>query len=660
MNYRADIDGLRALAVISVCIYHAFPSALNGGFIGVDIFFVISGFLITSIIIKSIDDKTFSVVDFYAKRIKRIFPSLIFVFISSLLLGWYVLFDNEYYTLIKHISFGSIFSSNFLLWSESGYFDNDATTKPMLHLWSLAIEEQFYIIWPILILSLIKWNKKLVYPFLTITVFSLLANIYFSQTDQSTAFYMPLARFWEIAIGGIIAISMMRFDKIPNGMKHLISVMGISLLAIGLIFINERVQFPGYWALIPVIGTGLIIIAGSSAWPNRVLLSNKAMIFIGLISFPLYLWHWLFISMVHIAVQDPEPRLMVGALVLSVVCSLASYALLEKPIRHSKKAWTPIALACAMIATSMLGFYTYTQRPLPQRAVMADNQHLESGFDGGVSGLKLSYGCNIDGVELEFQGAKCLKGSDDNIRFAVIGDSKADVLAPGLFRTNTSSSGDWIFIGGNATDGAPIPIISDNPAYQRHQNFARETLDFLALSEEIEVIVIAVATRSIFNLRNDRDINDLPSSPYYDTALEGMQRGISRLVESGKKVIFIVDNPTLPPPASCLNRRTGSDFLNQVLSLEERESGCAIALDKHKELSHKYQSLLREMHSTAPNDIFILNTLPILCDQTEGVCETFKEGRALYSFTDHISDYAAGLIGQELNSLLSNMGNSPK
>ena len=209
-SYRADIDGLRAIAVLSVIGFHAFPGKLKGGFIGVDIFFVISGFLITTIIYQNLRNNKFSFIEFYSRRIKRIFPALIFVLTSTALFGWYFLLSNEYEQLGKHLFFGSVFVSNLILWSESGYFDTLAETKPLLHLWSLGVEEQFYIFWPLIVYLLwkIKLNVKA-------TVFIILLSSLFYciwQTDNTpdAAFYSPQTRFWELLVGSLLSIFVLK------------------------------------------------------------------------------------------------------------------------------------------------------------------------------------------------------------------------------------------------------------------------------------------------------------------------------------------------------------------------------------------------------------------------------------------------------------------
>ncbi len=216
-RYRADIDGLRAIAVLSVVGFHAFPYWVHGGFIGVDIFFVISGFLISRIILASLEQDRFSFVEFYSRRIRRIFPALLLVLLASLAFGWFTLLADEYAQLGKHIAGGAGFTSNFLLWNESGYFDNSAETKPLLHLWSLSIEEQFYIVWPLMLW--IMRNQR--FNLLRIALFAaalitFLFNVIQIHIDPTAAFYSPQTRFWELLIGSILACSALPMEALSR------------------------------------------------------------------------------------------------------------------------------------------------------------------------------------------------------------------------------------------------------------------------------------------------------------------------------------------------------------------------------------------------------------------------------------------------------------
>ena len=306
-KYRPDIDGLRAVAVLSVVSFHAFPAWIKGGFIGVDVFFVISGFLISTIIFENLDRGTFSFSEFYARRIKRIFPALLLVLIVSYIFGWFALLADEYEQLGRHIAAGAGFVSNFILWSEAGYFDNSADTKPLLHLWSLGIEEQFYIVWPFALW--LFWKSK--FNLLKLTVFVAFVSFYLNlkgiEKDAVATFYSPQTRFWELLSGSILAwFSLYRegsfancklkvdgwFAKVvyrevaesgANALSNVISIIGSLFLIYGFWRITKDVSFPGRLAVIPVLGSVLIILAGPNAWINKKILSNKIAVWFGLI-----------------------------------------------------------------------------------------------------------------------------------------------------------------------------------------------------------------------------------------------------------------------------------------------------------------------------------------------------------------------------------------
>jgi len=274
--------------VLSVVIFHAFPKLLKGGFIGVDIFFVISGFLISTIIMGSLERNSCSFIEFYSRRIKRIFPALILVLTACFVFGWFALLADEYKQLGKHIAGGAGFISNFLFWRESGYFDNAAETKPLLHLWSLGIEEQFYIIWPLLLW--LAWKRR--FNLLTITmvvaIISLALNVGKVHSDATAAFYSPQTRFWELLIGSVLAYMTLHRQHLLPKFKHKLdswlgqiiyaqapetngktlhsvqSLLGAFLIIAGLLITKQK-YFPGWWALLPTLGAVLIISAGTQA-----------------------------------------------------------------------------------------------------------------------------------------------------------------------------------------------------------------------------------------------------------------------------------------------------------------------------------------------------------------------------------------------------------
>ncbi len=362
LQYRADIDGLRAVAVLSVVAFHAFPALLPGGFIGVDVFFVISGFLISNIIFSSLANEEFSFCDFYSRRIRRIFPALIIVLISCFALGWFVLSAIDFKMLGRHIVGGSTFLSNLLLWREIGYFNEAAETKPLLHLWSLGIEEQFYIVWPLLFSVAWKYKVSFLRITVTLTVISFLWSLRETHVNVTAAFYSPLTRFWELGIGGILASSI-RKRNIGSSYPNFYSVLGFALIAIALFSIDKTKSFPGIWALLPTLGAFLIISAGPFAWLNRVILSHRILVWVGLISFPLYLWHWPLLSIFRISESEPLTLMQRLIIVLmSLLFSWGTYLWIEKPLRFKNREKYKVKLLClAMGIVGVIGFITYAK-----------------------------------------------------------------------------------------------------------------------------------------------------------------------------------------------------------------------------------------------------------------------------------------------------------
>ena len=204
-RYRPDIDGLRALAVVLVVAFHAWPALVPGGFVGVDVFFVISGFLISGILVSALHEQRFSFTDFYVRRVRRIFPALVVVLVASYAIGWFVLFADDYQRLARHIRAGVLFVSNFALWSEAGYFDGAADTKPLQHLWSLGVEEQFYLAWPLLLWLAWRWRIRPLWLTTVLLVGSLGFNLVSIRTDLVSTFFSPLTRFWQLLAGAVLA-----------------------------------------------------------------------------------------------------------------------------------------------------------------------------------------------------------------------------------------------------------------------------------------------------------------------------------------------------------------------------------------------------------------------------------------------------------------------
>lgn len=378
--YRPDIDGLRALAVLSVVAFHASPAWLKAGFIGVDMFFVISGYLISSIILENLAGQSFSFATFYARRIRRIFPALIVVMAGTAALGWFALLAEEYRQFGWHLLGGASFLSNYFLWQEAGYFDQAAHAKPLLHLWSLAIEEQFYLLWPATLWLCHRSGRHFLSLILVIAAASLALNLHQVGLDSTAAFYSPQTRFWELMCGSLLAWHHLQTHGQPRPLgvagATICGTLGILALLLGFAFINRDTAFPGAWAVLPVASTVLLIAAGPQAWFNRRVLAHPFLVGIGLISYPLYLWHWPLLSFAHIVEGKlPSQGLRLMAVALAWGLAWLTYRGLEQPMRRGKLSGAKVlGLVLALSALGAAGLWLQWQHGLPTRGAISAYQ----------------------------------------------------------------------------------------------------------------------------------------------------------------------------------------------------------------------------------------------------------------------------------------------
>ena len=313
-------------------LYHAFPQVVRGGYVGVDIFFVISGFLISSILFTEMTEHRFSFTTFYGRRIRRIFPALAVCLAAVLAYGFVSLTPYELAQLGKHVFFGAGFLSDIVLWSESGYFDSAATYKPLLHLWSLGIEEQFYILWPALLWLAFRLKAKVGRLLAVLFLASFTINVALSITNISADFYLPVSRFWELLAGaGLAWWCQISFPKV----RSWISFAGLAALLTSVALFTAEMRFPGWLALLPVAGAVAVILAGPEATVNRIVFSNRAVVFVGLISYPLYLWHWPLISYAYVirVGKAPTPLMATALVAASFLLAWATYRFIEYPVR---------------------------------------------------------------------------------------------------------------------------------------------------------------------------------------------------------------------------------------------------------------------------------------------------------------------------------------
>ena len=344
--YRADIDGLRAIAVLAVVGYHAAPAFVPGGYVGVDIFFVISGFLITRLLFADADANRLSLSNFFSRRIRRIFPALTLVIAATLFAGWFWLLASEYLPLSRSAAAAAGFVANFQFWREVGYFDSAAELKPLLHLWSLSVEEQFYLLWPVMLLLIVRKPALMARSAWVLLIVSFLLNVALVAKHGEATFFMLPTRLWELMAGALLAIrahQQMESRGAPIAIRsqwftEIISAFGLTLLLLTIYFLNRERHYPGSWALLPVIGTCCLIAGGGGSWVARQLLSRRILVGIGLISYPLYLWHWPTLAFVRI-IEGSHIRWqsIFAALSASVLLAVMTYRYVERPMREPRE-----------------------------------------------------------------------------------------------------------------------------------------------------------------------------------------------------------------------------------------------------------------------------------------------------------------------------------
>jgi peptidoglycan/LPS O-acetylase OafA/YrhL len=438
--YRSDIDGLRALAVIAVVIYHAFPDFLPGGFIGVDIFFVISGYLITRIIIEEVYTQRFSIRHFYVRRIRRIFPALITMLITTTAIGFFLLYQSEYLDLGTQLLAGAGFVSNIVLYQNIDYFGDLAINQPLLHLWSLGVEEQFYFVWPIVLWFATKRPRLLVPSVIVLLVSSFFININTVTSDLPAAFYLLPSRFWQLSTGGIIAIYAV-FRSSPTHAQprsHLqafiLPVFGILLYLYGIIALDESVPFPGWNAVIPTLSGAFLVFPHANNWISQRLLSHPFCVWIGKISFPLYLWHWPLLAFgfmtLDIGFTTPLKIAVIG---ISIGLAAITYAYIEHPVRFSQttmvKTWT---LATMMLAVGGIGWAIQNQyivSYMPEFTMPRASQIIKRQDCQDLFFLQTVY--TLDDCTIR-------TGPTEQSEYIVVGDSHAFILTSGIIASSTN------------------------------------------------------------------------------------------------------------------------------------------------------------------------------------------------------------------------------
>ncbi len=635
--YRPDIDGLRAVAVLSVVGFHAFPGSFRGGFVGVDVFFVISGFLISKILFENLDRGTFSFGEFYGRRVKRIFPALAVVLLACAVAGWLVLLPIEYAQLGKHIAGGAGFVANLVLLSESGYFDAGAVTKPLLHLWSLGIEEQFYFVWPILLYAARKRSKAPLLAAVFVASFAL--NMVLVTSHREATFYSPLSRFWELLTGSALAYASgrnARWLRAAAPVRNLMSLSGAALIAFAVWSFHSEAPFPGWRALLPTVGACLVIAAGSDAWTNRKALSHPWAVWIGLISFPLYLWHWPLLTFAAILEgATPSPKIRLAAVALSFVLAWATFRYVERPIRVGRPNAKTVPFLLSSIAVLFVvglwiafkGGFSDARGPWNVENI-SQSYTKNDQFDEACRNAEAARFAPAFDPTLDFCRATANTKTFDIV---VVGDSHAGRIESGLRETTTRPLL-------NLGRGSCLPLFgyeATNPGSEKIFDCSPTMGRLLERAIEISPRVIVVS--GFFARPYDGRVT-LHSSLPMGTL---MRDTLARLSAGVPRVVVVLDVPELPfEPSYCVDRpiHRGRD-----------RGQCGFAKEQPLRQLALYEADLRAAAQNLPNVSFF-DPADVLCDRAN--CYAVKDKRLLYDDRHHLSRYGASLVGTALTSRL--------
>ncbi len=637
-GYRPDVDGLRALAVLSVVIYHAFPQWLPGGFIGVDVFFVISGYLITGLILKAHEQNRFSFAEFYARRTRRIFPALMLILALGWVVGWLALTSNEYGKYGKYMAGGAVFLDNFMFWRDAGYFDSQPDTKPLLHLWSLGVEEQFYLVWPLLVAVSLKLFRRL-WPLLVLGLISSLAYaLWKTPIDPVGAFYSPLTRFWEL-LAGAAWVSWER-HRSPTGSTlggwsaATCATVGFVVLALGLGLIHGQRAFPGAWALLPVIAAVLLIAAGRHpGWHQRVL-QHPGLVWVGLISYPLYLWHWPLLSFARVLDgHTPSEAKRLALVVASVVLAALTHRFIERPIRFGPPSKTRMtALLLGMAVLFGLGHWVSRGHGLSWRfadRLEADPTTMVIGADRG----RLLNTCGLTDSEMVGIGYCIQDNKGVSPQFIALGDSKAEALFYGLARESGPQQA-WMLVGGTNFLGTG-----------RDNDIALARIE---RDPAVQVVVFNNALRGLMPLEHGTGrVLKVPSEADQQRWIDAYSRVFARLQRTGRHVVFVLDNPTLPDPNDCISGPMTSLPVLSTLLHRSPNPKCVQRYSDHLQWTAPYYAFAQRLQAANP-EVLVYNPVPLLCDPVTDRCPMAKDGTYLYSYGDHLSDAASSLVAKDL------------
>lgn len=625
---RRDIDGLRALAVIPVVLFHFGFSAFSGGFVGVDVFFVISGFLITSILFREIGAQRFSFIDFWARRARRIIPALSVMMLATLVLGWLLLTAKDFSELGRTVRYQSLFISNILFMREDGYFEPASDLKPLLHTWSLAVEEQYYIFFPLLMALLMRHLRHWRWMLLAVLLVSFGLNIAFIESKPDFTFFSLPTRAWELLCGAMLAVLPAPRHAVKPWLSQSVGLAGLAAVLIAIFSFDKTTTFPGWAALLPVLGATALIWSGAQGptWVAQVL-SARAMVWVGLLSYSLYLWHWpVFVYANAISIDGIQHAEAAGWILLALGLAWLSWRFVELPFRDKRLlAGRKPVLVGGLLAMAVL-------------AVTGSVVRSSDGFPQRLSGKALEYAQARDWragqmkcmlvTSDKVQDKACLLGPDKDVPATQLfwGDSHAAALLPAI-EDNAAREGRpvWLY-----SMSACPPILSDDPR-QRCRDFNEHTMEQVRRLQPKDVVLASNWSLYVYG-REDGDrkvlLNSRDSTAEAEARMAAaLQARVKAIRETGAQVWLFKEVP--------LQRKGAISRLTSLARVGRSAEGLGRPLQEHLARQRFLSSLFDSMSAADPG-VHVIDPTPLMC--ASGVCSVELNGHTQYKDEDHLSD----------------------
>jgi peptidoglycan/LPS O-acetylase OafA/YrhL len=640
MKYRKEIDGLRAIAVIPVILFHAGFETFSGGFVGVDVFFVISGYLITTIILADLNAGRFSLINFYERRARRILPALFFVMLACIPFAWLWLLPVAMKDFSQSLVSVSVFASNIWFWRESGYFDTAAELKPLLHTWSLAVEEQFYVFFPLFLMLIWKLGRRWVVIVLApVFVASLLLAQWASIAEPTAAFYLLPTRGWELLIGAFAAIYLSRRTKptFNKGLSDFLAWLGVAMILVSVFSYSAATPFPGFYALLPTLGAVLVILFANQRTVMGRMIGNNVFVGIGLISYSAYLWHQpLFAFLRHSDFEESRAAYLV-LIAVTFGLAWATWEFVETPFRRKQ---TFGRRTIFLLSGVMMVFFIGLGAVGHKTRGFIDRPHMLKFADLAYDTSALGYTpCDNALTQTDPKLNYCY-GEGGVPDALVIGDSHADDKLDGIAKAVPGY--DWMLVGNSgcppiadvrfkAADGTECTeILSKLFAWLGEQSTLKVAV--LAFSQDYPLDEFIAADDVQLKLDPmDAIVEDMsnPALNKVDAFYAGLGRAVALLSSRTKATVIVLDIPDLTYfPADCLKGKVECSFSRSEV------------LERQKIQREKVAELAR----SAAN-VYVFDPLEVFCEPGADSCSILKDGRILYRDSEHLGHFGGVVYG---------------